>query len=130
MASNISVQRFKALTQKLKDEVHRDAVTQLNTEADGLVRAIESVAPRGSTGELVHSVRKLPGKRDTIVRVVEGSPATIKAGYQYPRADEFGTIHMAAKPHFFPTYRLLKPGMISRMKRKLTTSIRKRSAAQ
>lgn len=128
MASNASVQRFKSLTQALKEEVHAGAVAELNTQADALVSMIESVAPRGATGELEHSIRKIPGKSDTQVRVVEGNPATIKAGYQYPRADEFGTIHMVAKPHFFPTYRLMKKRMISAMKRKITAAIKKRSA--
>lgn len=128
MASNVSVERFKKLTKDLQAEVHAAAVAELNVQADGLVSLIESVAPRGATGELEHSIRKIPGKSDTQVRVVEGSPATIKAGYQYPRADEFGTVKMAAKPHFFPSYRLLKKKMISTMKRRISASIKKRSA--
>ena len=56
------------------------------------------------------------------------STPTVKDGYQYPRADEFGTVKMQAKPHFFPSYRLMKPRMISGMKRKITAAIKKRSA--
>lgn len=129
MPTNASVERFRRLTQTLKDEVHAGAVAELNIQADGFVAVVKSVAPRGATGELEHSIRKIPGKSDTQVRIVEGGQATLKAGYQYPRADEFGTVHMAAKPHFFPTYRLLKKRMVSAMKRKITAAIKKRSAA-
>lgn len=128
MPKNVSVERFRNLTKALKQEVHDLAVAQLNTEADDFVTTLESVAPVGPTGELVHSIRKIPGKSDTQVRVVAGSPKTIKADYQYPRADEFGTVNQKAKPFFFPTYRLLKKKMISRMKRKIVASIKKRSA--
>lgn len=128
MANNASVERFRKLTQDLKQEVRVEAIAELNAQADNLVEAIKSVAPRGEKGELEHSIRKIPGSKPTQVRIVEGSPATIKAGYQYPRADEFGTQKMAPKPHFFPTYRLLKKRMISTMKRKITATIKKRSA--
>lgn len=128
MASNVSVERFRKLTKDLQAEVHAGAVAELNVQADSLVVLMESVAPVGATGELEHSIQKIPGKSDTQVRIVAGNPATIKAGYQYPRADEFGTVHMAPKPFFFPSYRLLKKRMISGMKRKITASIKKRSA--
>lgn len=128
MASNVSVERFRKLTRDLKDEVHAAAVEELNVQADNLVLLMESVAPVGKTGELEHSIRKIPGKSDTQVRIVAGSPKTIKAGYQYPRADEFGTVNMPALPFFFPTYRLMKKRMIAGMKRKITASIKKRSA--
>lgn len=130
--ANASVERFKKLTEELQAEVHAQAVAELNTQADGLVELIKSVAPRGETGELVHSIRKVPGKKDTIVRIVEGGALTTRPGsskpYDYARADEFGTVNMPAKPHFFPSYRLRKKKMIAAMKRKITASIKKRSA--
>lgn len=129
MAPNKSVQRFKALTDTLKKEVHQQAVEELNNQAENLAHMIKKVAPRGETGDLVHSIRVVPDRtKDTVVRVVEGGQTTIKDGYNYPRADEFGTVNMQPKPHFFPTYRLLKKKMISSMKRKITASIKKRSA--
>lgn len=128
MASNLSVQRFRKLTDDLKDEVHALAVAELNSQANQLADMIRSVAPRGETGQLEHSVRVVPGNKDTIVRVVAGAPSTVKAGYQYPRADEFGTVKMRPNPFFFPTYRLRKKTIISSMKRKITASIKKRSA--
>src|SRR4051812_33655481 len=119
---NKSVERFRKLTEELQEEVHDLAVADLNAQADGLVELIETVAPRGESGNLVHSVRKVPGKKDTIVRVVAGGQLTVRPGvsskpYDYARADEFGTKDMPAKPFFFPTYRLRKKKIIASMKR-------------
>jgi HK97 gp10 family phage protein len=133
MATNKSVERFKALTQELKNEVHVEAVQELNAQADGLVRVMVSAAPHDK-GNLEHSVRKVPDRaKDTTVRVVAGGRLTIRPGvsskaYDYARGDEFGTVKMSAKPFFFPSYRLKKKSMISAMKRRINASIKKRSA--
>jgi HK97 gp10 family phage protein len=131
--TNASVDRFRKLTEELKDEVHDLAVQELNTQADGLVSLMESVAPRGETGNLEHSIRKIPGKSDTQVRILAGGQLTVRPGvsskaYDYSRADEFGTSNMPAKPFFWPTYRLRKKKIVAAMKRKITASIKKRSA--
>jgi len=133
MTSNLSVQRFRKLTQNLKAEVHQGAIEELNAQGDSLVSLIESVAPVGDTGDLEHSVRKIPGSKDTQIRIVAGGQATIRPSisskpYDYARADEFGTVHMPAEPFFFPSYRLMKKKMIADMKRKIRASIKKRSA--
>ncbi len=131
MATNVSVERFKKLCDELKAEVHALAVAELNAQADSLVDLMQSVAPRGDTGELIHSVRKIPGKSDTQVRIVAGGKATTDSAgrpYDHARAIEFGTVNMPAHPFFFPSYRLRKKKMIASMKRKITASIKKRSA--
>lgn len=131
--ANKSVDRFRALTQQLKDEVHAEAVRELNSQADNLVRVMVAAAPH-DTGNLEHSVRKVPDrKKDTTVRIAAGGRLTIRKSvsakpYDYARGDEFGTTNMAARPFFFPTYRLLKKKMVSTMKRRITASIKKRSA--
>lgn len=131
--ANKSVERFRALTQQLKDEVHAEAVAELNAQADNMVRVMISAAPH-DTGNLEHSVRKVPDRtKDTVVRVAAGGRLTIRKSvsskpYDYARGDEFGTVKMTAKPFFFPTYRLLKKKMIATMKRRITASIKKRSA--
>lgn len=133
MATNKSVERFKKLTEDLQKEVHDLAVAELNAQVDSLIESMVAVAPRGETGNLIHSITKVAGKKDTIVRVVAGGQLTVRQGvsskaYDYARADEFGTVNMPAKPFFFPTYRLRKKKIISAMKRKITASIKKRSA--
>lgn len=133
MANNVSVERFKKLLKDLQQEVHDGAVAELNSSADAMVSAMELAAPRGASGNLEHSVRKIPGKADTQVRIVAGGQTTRRpeisnVPFDYARADEFGTVHMAARPFFWPTYRLLKPKMVASMRRKITAAIKKRSA--
>lgn len=134
MPSNVSVERFKKLTEDLQKEVHDLAVAELNAQADQLVALMQEIAPKGETGDLTISVKKVPDpQRDTLVRVVAGGPLTLEQSptgkpYDYSRAVEFGTVHMRAEPFFFPTYRLAKKKMQSAMKRKITASIKKRSA--
>lgn len=149
MAANVSLQRFIKLTQDLRDEVRQGAIQELNAQGQSLVELMESVAPRGATGELEHSIRKIPGSSDTQIRIVAGDLATTRqpsdAGfvrdalrhvgigadqrpYNYVRADEFGTVHMQARPFFWPSYRLKKKAMISAMKTKIRAAIKKRSA--
>jgi HK97 gp10 family phage protein len=130
--ANASVERFRKLTDLLKQEVHDAAVTQLHIEALDLAQAIQAVVPVHE-GTLKTTVHIVPGKKDTIVRIVAGGQKTVRPAisskpYDYARADEFGTQKMRAKPFFFPSYRLRKKKIISRMKRKITASIKKRSA--
>lgn len=129
---NQSVERFKKLTKDLQKEVHDAAVAELNSQGDTLVSQMIAAAPE-DTGNLSHSVRKIAGKSDTQIRIMAGGVLTIRPSvsskpFDYSRADEFGTRNMPAKPFFFPTYRLMKKKMISSMKRKITASIKKRSA--
>lgn len=127
MAKNVSVQRFIRLTEELRREVREGAVAELNRQASELARLIEMVAPRDE-GELKTTVRVVPGKTETIVRVVAGGPPTTSDGYDYARGIEFGTVKMLAQPFFFPTYRLRRKQMRSAMKRKISAQIKKRSA--
>lgn len=141
MPRNVSVERFQKLTEDLQKEVHVLAVAELNAQAQDLAATIQSVAPvyqgveiSGTVpGALKTSVRVAPGKKDTVVRVVAGGvlttrPAVSAQPYDYARADEFGTVNMKPQPFFFPTYRLRKKKIIAAMKRKITASIKKRSA--
>lgn len=138
MATNpriTSLQRFKKLTEELQAEVRREAIAELNTQATELARLIESIAPVAPVegGELRTSVNVVPDRKsDMIVRIVAGGRLTrvpaARGVYDYARAVEFGTVNMKAKPFFFPTYRLRKKKIRSTMKRRLTKSIKKRSA--
>lgn len=128
---NASVERFRALLDDMKREVHDLAVLELNKQAQELAQTIEAVAPVDKSN-LKISVRVLQGRKDTVVRIMAGDRTTLRTApsgsYQYPRAVEFGTVNMPARPFFFPTYRLKKKKMISAMKRRITASIKKRSA--
>lgn len=138
--ANVSVERFRLLTEDLKKEVHSLAVQELNIQAADLAATIASVTPvyHGPQlteivpGALKSTVHVVPGKKDTVVRVVAGGPPTLSsasgAPFDYSRAVEFGTVKMPAHPFFFPTYRLRKKKIIAAMKRKIAASIKKRSA--
>ena len=141
MATNVSVERFRKLTEDLKKEVHQNAVAELNRQAQSLATQIASVAPvyQGEPvpgvepGALKSTVEVIPDRRkDTVVRVVAGGFKTtggsIGRYFDYSRAVEFGTVNMRAKPFFFPTYRLNKKRMIAAMKRRITANIKKYSA--
>jgi len=140
MPQNKSVERFRQLTDQMQNEVHIAAVRELYEQANNLKEAIADIAPiyQGpplfaiDPGALKKSVRTVPDRsKDTIVRVVAGDETTqlpAAKPYNYARAVEFGTQHMAAKPFFFPTYRLMKKRMIAAMKRRITTTIKKYSA--
>lgn len=130
-----SVQRFKQLTQELQREVRKDAIVELNAAADELVEQMRSAAPQGPTGNLKRSIRKEPGKRDTVVRILAGGPLTTVearkgsgAPYDYSRAVEFGTQQAPAHPFFFPSYRLRRKTIRAKLKRKITADIKRRSA--
>jgi HK97 gp10 family phage protein len=139
--ANASVERFRKLTEDLQKEVHDLAVKELNAQALDLAETIAAIAPVYSgisqegvvSGALKHSVRVVPGKKDTIVRIVAGGVLTTRPSisaqpFDYARADEFGTVNMKPQPFFFPTYRLRKKKIIAAMKRKIAASIKKRSA--
>lgn len=129
---NKSVLRFKALTEELKKEVREQAVKELHNQAKILAKSMVMAAPH-DTGNLQHSVRIIPGKKDTQVKVVAGGKLTIRPGvsskpFDYARADEFGTRAMPAKPFFFTTYRANKKKIKSTIKRKISKAIKDRSA--
>lgn len=130
--TNQSVERFKQLTVDLQKEVHVAAVDELNKQANGLVSLMISAAPHDK-GNLAHTVRVVKTSKDTIVRIVAGGSLTTRRSvsgqpFDYARADEFGTVKMAARPFFFPTYRLFRKKIIATMRRRITASIKTRSA--
>lgn len=144
MATNKSVERFKALTEEMKRTVRQEAIAELNRQASILRDTIQAIAPiyQGppvggvQPGALKTSVKLVSDKsKSTVVRIVAGGVLTVRPSisgkpYDYARADEFGTQQMAAQPFFFPTYRLMKKRIISAMKRRVAANIKKYSAEQ
>jgi HK97 gp10 family phage protein len=133
MPSNVSLERFRKLTAEMKQQVFDDAAAELDKQADLLAQLMTSVAPRGETGDLEHSIRVIDGKSPLVKRIVAGGQLTIRKSvsskpYDYARGDEFGTVNMKARPFFFPSYRLRKKKIVAAMKSKLTRTIKKYSA--
>jgi HK97 gp10 family phage protein len=131
--ANKSVEAFRRLTLDMQRQVYNDAIVELDATADRLVGMMKAVVKHGPTGHLAQSIRKQPGAKPTVVRVMAGGDATTRQGgggrpYVYARAVEFGTVHMAAEPFFFPTFRLMRKPMRSSMRRKITKRIKQYSA--
>lgn len=117
--------KFRAVVEAAKKTVQ----PSLSSGADELVAAQKSLAPV-KTGKLRDSVRKelAPPYR---VRVRAGGPTTTVAArqgqgeYDYAIGAEFGTSDTEAQSFFWPAYRLLKRRIRSRLKRNMSTAIRK-----
>lgn len=126
-----SIERFKRLSEELQQEIRRDAIAQLNQEADELVQQMQAAVP-ANTGNLRRSIRKEQGSRETRVTVKAGGTLTTvqraNYSYDYSRGVEFGTATSAAHPFFWPSWRLRRRRIRSRMKRKITQDIKRRSA--
>jgi HK97 gp10 family phage protein len=132
MATNKSVEAFRRLSVEMMARVLDDSIAELNAQATTLVSAMKSVVVSGPTGNLATSIRKEPGKRPTVVRVVAGGELTTRKvsgkPYDYARAVEFGTEHVTAQPFFFPTYRLMRKSMRNAMRAKIRKRIKQYSA--
>lgn len=131
--ANKSVEAFRKLTVDMQTQIYSDAIGELNATADNLVGMMKSIVKHGPTGHLANSIRKQPGSKPTIVRVMAGGAATTRQGghgkpYDYARAVEFGTEHMPAEPFFFPTFRLMRKSMRDSMRRKISQRIKQYSA--
>ncbi len=130
--ANKSADDFKRLVAtQLPKELHDLAVAELKVQAGKLSDAIAAAAPVHE-GTLRTTVHVVPGSKDTIVRVVAGGHETIRPSvsahpYDYARADEFGTVHMRARPFFFPTYRRMRLGIRDAMREKIKLNIKKYS---
>jgi len=130
---NDSVRKLdQLLTRQLPKELHDLAVDELNKQAEKLRQAIAAAAPVHE-GTLRTTVKTVPGKKDTTVRIVAGGHETVRPSvsskpYDYARADEFGTVNMPAQPFFFPTYNRMKRQIKEEMKAKVALNIKKYSA--
>ena len=133
MAPNKSVLAFRKLTVDMQREIFNDAVAELDSQADNLVQTMRGVVVHGPTSNLANSIRKEPGKKETVVVVRAGGATTTvqhsgRPPYDYARAVEFGAQGNPAQPFFFASYRLMKKSIRSAMRRKITKNIKKYSA--
>jgi HK97 gp10 family phage protein len=136
MAKNVSLERFKKLTDDLKTEVRIECLTGTAEQAESMAETMRSVVPVGKTGALKASIRVEPGRFPGQVLIKAGGPTTTKqvrqgsgnATYDYALAQEFGTHEHGAQPFFWPSYRLKKKRARRAIKSRITRAIKKRSA--
>lgn len=103
----------------------------LDKSADELVSLQQRSVPKDE-GDLARSIRKESGDHDLAARVVAGGPLTTRpvrqgksATYDYALAIEHGTSTRPAQPFFYPSYRLLKRRIKSRLARAVRAAVKK-----
>lgn len=122
------LEELKARFTRMRQNVRRAQIEQLQENAESLASEIQAGAPVGETGELEISVGWLR-KGELKFFVKAGGRLTLKQGaqsrsYDYSRAQEFGTIHMPANPFFFVVYRRRKSQMRRAMAKAARAAIR------
>lgn len=131
---NLSVDQFKQLMDRIPKEVANELRGAVDDAGQELVRAMKPAVPLGVDGrnELVESVRLERGRHPLSVLVRAGGPLTTRSvrkgsgvSYDYALANEFGTEKMAAQPFFWPTYRLKKKSLRSKISRRARKAIAK-----
>lgn len=134
MARNLSVAQFQQLLESVPKAVADELKGTVREAGVELARAMRPAVPRGVDGrnELVESIRVEPGRHPLQVRVKAGGPLTTKevrkgsgVSYDYANANEFGTEKMRAQPFFWPTYRLKKRPLRSKIQRRMRKAIGK-----
>lgn len=108
----------------------------LETAADEMVAAVRAIAPvSGLTpnpGDLRESVHKESGRGELAVRVVEdatdGKGNFIAPHVEYGHAAKDGS-HVAALPHFWPSYNRLKKRRKGQFSRACSAAIKAGAAA-
>jgi len=129
--ANESLERFRTLvTQTMPKEIENAALSEMTSQAEIMVERIRAAAPVYSghasdvvAGNLRKSVRIGSSGKKNVVRVLAGGELTTMQGekrpYDYARAVEFGTVHMAAHPFFFSTYRAMKQSLIINVRHRI-----------
>lgn len=120
-------QRLNAIPQAVKEAIQ----PALQKSADEIVAAMQHLAPEDE-GDLKGSIRHEPGEHELQLKIKAGGEATTKpvrqgstATYDYAMAAEFGTTKAAAQPFFFPAYRLNKKKAQRRIKRAISSAVKK-----
>ncbi len=130
--------RFKAVPQKILDEVAR----VLETQAEKIVGDMRRLAPKrtlalvnsigwtwGDAPKGSISIGKVRGKSfDQVVITIYAGTRDKSLGSAdafYARFQEFGTVKMPANPFFFPAWRANKRTAQAAMKRAVSKGVRK-----
>ncbi|MCQ0989933.1 HK97-gp10 family putative phage morphogenesis protein [Jiella marina] len=110
--------KFDAIPRAIREAV----APALDKSADQLVAAAQHLAPEQS-GDLKDSIRKEAGEHDLQRRILAGDNVAFYAVHV-----EHGTAEAAAKPFFYPAYRLQKKSIQSRIKRAISKAVKEKWA--
>ena len=111
----VQVRRIKRNLESVIDKCTGPIEQTLITQASLVAAEQRSVAPVGegadekNPGALRDSIRVERGsptaKKAIVIKIKAGGESTHNDGYDYARAQEFGTQEMPANPFFFPIWR-------------------------
>ncbi|WP_316188324.1 MULTISPECIES: hypothetical protein [unclassified Bradyrhizobium] len=127
-SNNASLRNFKAanadLVKNVRKNFHELALAQGAELVGDMKRAIE----HNVSGTLQASVRyedrtNADGSRVTVL-VMAGGPTTMKDGFDYALAEEFGTTKQAPKPFFYHTARFYRMGGLPQYREMLDETIK------
>ena len=134
MGNNPSVRRFRTDMKDLVNQAKYNFRGQINAMADELVGNMRDAIDHSVTGHLRESVRKKDisvsyGNRQEIsVLVMAGGRLTIKDGFDYALAEEFGTSKEDPRPFFYGTYRLYQRDGLQQYRETLEQTIAENNA--
>ena len=125
------IQQFLEKLATIPDGLVASINADLNAGADELVGRIQEIAPvdamEAHPGELRDSVHKEAGRHDLSVLVVEDAKDAKGRGYaphvEYGHKTPNGK-HVAAKPHFWPSVRVSKRQIRSRISRSVSRAVK------
>ena len=115
MATNQSVTRLQRILAQLPEQVKAPVRAEVFDQAEVLRAAMQGKVP-ADRGTLRDSIRVEPGRNEMRALVLAGGPNTTVGGYDYAKAQEFGTQKIPSQPYFWVSFR--------QKKRKMRTAIK------
>ncbi|WP_315774862.1 MULTISPECIES: hypothetical protein [unclassified Bradyrhizobium] len=127
-SNNASLRNFKAANADLVKNVRKNFHELALAQGAELVGDIKRAIEHNVSGTLQASVRyedrtNADGSRVTVL-VMAGGPTTMKDGFDYALAEEFGTTRQAPKPFFYHTARFYRMGGLPQYRETLDETIK------
>lgn len=127
-SNNASLRNFKAANADLVKNVRKNFHELTLAQGAELVGDIQRAIEHNVTSTLRDSVRfedrsNVDGSRVTVL-VMAGGPATMKDGFDYALAEEFGTTKQSPKPFFYHTARFYRMGGLPQYRETLDETIK------
>lgn len=128
---------FRRRLQRIPARVRAEVVAVMQDAAEEVAGIMRKVGPNDRTFALERSIRVEPYASAMKVRILAGGRLTTKsvrkgasATYDYALAQEFGTQEMAANPFFYPTWRLRRRSVRTKINRAIRKAVRAEAARQ
>lgn len=133
----VDTSAFQRRLKRIPSRVRAEVVAVMQDAAEDVAAIMRKVGPEDRTFRLERSIRVEPNAPAMKVRILAGGRATTKsvrkgasATYDYALAQEFGTQDMAANPFFYPTWRLRRRSVRTKINRAIRQAVRAEAARQ